>query len=73
MLLLTSREHAAHVALAIVAVEKFNRNAMHRLAEKVYAKLYRGVFGQLPDLSFGPAQIRLSMLHQIGADRGLST
>jgi DICT domain-containing protein len=49
--------HAARIALAIVAVEKFNRNAIHRFAEISYARLYRKVFGRLPDLSFGPAQI----------------
>ena len=47
--------HAARIALAIVAVEKFNRNAIHRFAEISYARLYRKVFGRLPDLSFGPA------------------
>jgi hypothetical protein len=65
----STREHAAYLALAIVAVEKFNRNAMHRLAERTYAKLYRRAFGRLPDLSFGPAQIRLSLLRQIAAER----
>jgi hypothetical protein len=60
-------DRAANVALAIVAVEKFNRNTIQRFAERTYARLYRTAFGQIPDLSFGPAQIRLSLLRQIAA------
>jgi len=62
-------DHATHVALAIVAVEKFNRNVVHRFAERIYAKLYRAAFGKLPDLSFGPAQIRLSTVRKMAAAR----
>lgn len=60
-------DRAANVALAIVAMEKFNRNTIQRYAERTYARLYRTAFGQIPDLSFGPAQIRLSLLRQIAA------
>jgi len=62
-------EHVAELGIAIVAVEKFNRNAIQRFGERAYAGLYRGVFGRLPDLSFGPAQIRLSLLRRIAAER----
>jgi hypothetical protein len=62
-------EHVAELAVAIVAVEKFNRNVIQRFAERTYARLYRSAFGQLPDLSFGPAQIRLSLLRRIAAER----
>jgi len=41
----------ASSALAIVAIEKFNRNAMHRAVERTYAELHRSVSGRLPDLS----------------------
>ena len=64
----TSRR-VPHLALAIVAIEKFNRNAMHRAVERTYAELHRSVSGRLPDLSFGPAQIRLSLLRRIAAER----
>ena len=59
---------ASNLALAIVAVEKFNRNSMHRFAERTYAELYRLAFGRLPDLSFGPAQMRPSMLRRFAAE-----
>jgi len=62
-------DHAVNAALAIVAVEKFNRNAVHRLAEITYAKLFRAAFGKFPDLSFGPAQIRLSLVRKMAAER----
>src|SRR5262249_29168464 len=41
----------------------------HRAAERTYARLYRSLFGRLPDLSFGPAQIRPSLLRRIAAER----
>jgi hypothetical protein len=62
-------DRAANIALAIVAVEKFNRNTIQRFAERSYASLHHLAFGQIPDLSFGPAQIRLSLLRQIAATR----
>lgn len=60
-------ERAANLAVAIVAVEKFNRNALHRATERAYARAYRGVFGRLPDLSYGPAQIRPSFVRRLAA------
>lgn len=60
-------EGAASIALAIVAAEKFNRNSLHQFAERTYAKLYGMIFGRLPDLSFGPAQVRISLLRRIAA------
>ncbi|MFO1082001.1 MAG: hypothetical protein U1E23_15395 [Reyranellaceae bacterium] len=64
-----ARDHGALVALAIVAVEKFNRNAVHRWTERTYARLHAWAFGTLPDLSFGPAQMRLSTLRRLAVDR----
>jgi hypothetical protein len=63
------QKRVPHLALAIVAIEKFNRNALHRAVERTYAELHRRVSGRLPDLSFGPAQIRLSLLRRIAAER----
>lgn len=56
---------AQRLALAAVAVEKFHRTALHRSLEWLYARGYRAVFGRLPDLSFGPAQIRPSRVRQL--------
>ncbi len=53
---------AAQLAVALVAVEKFNRNAVHRWVERTYAGLYRALLGEYPDLSYGPAQIRPSLV-----------
>ena len=61
------KARAARLALAIVAVEKFNRNAAHRFVENSYAALHRWAFGRLPDLSFGPAQVRLSLLRRLSS------
>ena len=61
-------DRAATIALAIVAVEKFNRNTIQRFSERTYAWFYRLALGQIPDLSFGPAQIRLSLLRQIAVE-----
>lgn len=58
-----------NMALAIVAIEKFNRTALHRHAELTYAELHRWTFGRVPDLSYGPAQVRLSLLRRIAAER----
>jgi hypothetical protein len=60
-------ERAANLAVAIVAVEKFNRHALHRATERAYARTYLGVFGRLPDLSYGPAQIRPSFVRRLAA------
>jgi hypothetical protein len=58
-----------NLAMAIVAIEKFNRTVLHRHAERTYATIHRWTFGSLPDLSFGPAQVRLSTLRRIAAER----
>lgn len=60
---------AAQLAVALVAVEKFNRNAVQRWAERTYAGLYRAVLGEYPDLSYGPAQIRPSLLRRLAQER----
>lgn len=64
-----AQRRVANMALAIVAIEKFNRTALHRHAERAYADVHRWTFGQVPDLSYGPAQVRLSTLRRIAAER----
>jgi hypothetical protein len=63
------QQRVTNMALAIVAIEKFNRTALHRHAELTYAELHRWTFGRVPDLSYGPAQVRLSLLRRISAER----
>lgn len=65
----TKTTRAAQLAVAIVAVEKFNRNAVQRWAEWTYARLHRAVLGQVPDLSYGPAQVRPSLLRHLAKER----
>jgi hypothetical protein len=60
---------AAQLAVALVAVEKFNRNALQRWMERTYAGLYRAVLGKYPDLSYGPAQIRPSLVRRLAEAR----
>lgn len=62
-------DRAARLAVALVAVEKFNRNAVQRWAERTYARLYRAVLGEYPDLSYGPAQIRPSVVRRLAQAR----
>lgn len=60
---------AAQLAVALVAVEKFNRNAVQRWAERTYARLHRAVLGRYPDLSYGPAQVRPSLVRGLAQAR----
>jgi hypothetical protein len=61
---------AGRLAISAVAVEKFHRNVVQRRLEWLYAGMYFKLFGQLPDLSLGPAQIRVSRLRQIASEDG---
>ncbi|MQA38623.1 hypothetical protein [Rugamonas aquatica] len=63
--------NAAELAIAAVAVEKFNRTGLHRWMEWHYAHAYLQLFGRLPDLSLGPAQIRISTIRRIAAQAGI--
>lgn len=61
---------ARDLALAAVAVEKFHRNALHRRLEWAYVRTYSFLFGRLPDISLGPAQIRVGSVRRIAAEIG---
>lgn len=61
----TDDDTAARLAIAAVATEKFHRNAWHRQVEQFYAKTQASLFGSVPDLSFGPAQIRPSLIRKM--------
>ncbi|WLI89722.1 hypothetical protein Q4S45_00980 [Massilia sp. R2A-15] len=64
------RATAARLALAAVAVEKFHRSELHRRVEWAYARAFSALTGRLPDISLGPAQIRVSTVRRIGATVG---
>jgi hypothetical protein len=66
----SSRNTAALLAISAVAVEKFHRNVLHRRVEWAYARVFSALFGRLPDVSLGPAQIRVSRVRQIAAEVG---
>jgi hypothetical protein len=57
-------------AIAVVAAEKFNRGYVRRRTELSYARVHSAVTGRVPDLSYGPAQIRVSRLRRLMADQG---
>jgi hypothetical protein len=61
---------AGRLAITAVAIEKFHRNALQRRLEWFYARNFLEWFGWLPDLSLGPAQIRVSRLREIVAEVG---
>jgi len=64
-----SLRHTAELsAISAVAVEKFHRNVLHRRIEWAYARAFLALFGRLPDVSLGPAQIRVSRVRQIAAE-----
>jgi hypothetical protein len=58
---------AGRLGIAVVAVEKFNRNDLQRRAEWLYANALLATSGRLPDLSLGPAQIRPSTIRRLAA------
>jgi hypothetical protein len=64
------RDTATRLAISAVAVEKFHRNVLHRWMEWAYARAFSALFGRLPDLSLGPAQIRVSTVRKIAAEVG---
>jgi hypothetical protein len=64
------RGTATQLAISAVAVEKFHRNVLHRRLEWAYARAFSALFGRLPDVSLGPAQIRVSGVRQIAAEVG---
>jgi hypothetical protein len=64
------RKTAVLLAISAVAVEKFHRNVLHRRIEWAYARAFLALFGRLPDVSLGPAQIRASRVRQIAAEVG---
>jgi hypothetical protein len=64
------RNTVTRLAISAVAVEKFHRNVLHRRMEWAYARAFSTLFGRLPDLSLGPAQIRVSRVRQIAAEVG---
>jgi hypothetical protein len=66
----SSRDTATRLAISAVAVEKFHRNVLHRWMEWAYARAFSALFGRLPDLSLGPAQIRVSTVRKIAAEVG---
>ena len=54
-----------NLALALVAAEQYNRTAVRRFLERLYALGIYGLTGGLPDISLGPAQIRPSAMREI--------
>jgi hypothetical protein len=54
-----------NLALALVAAEQYNRTAVRRFIERLYALGIYGLTGGLPDISLGPAQIRPSAMREI--------
>ncbi len=61
---------ARTLAIAAVAVEKFNRTAAQRALEWGLARSALALTGRLPDLSLGPAQIRPSTFRRLVANGG---
>jgi hypothetical protein len=61
-------DEASDLAIAAVAVEKFHRNSLQRKLEWLYARAFLALFGRLPDISLGPAQIRVSRFREMVAD-----
>ncbi|MGQ3095122.1 MAG: hypothetical protein ACT6RP_16850 [Roseateles sp.] len=57
----------ARLAMAVVAVEKFNRGWPQRRLEWWLAKTALALSGRIPDLSLGPAQIRPSTIASMAA------
>jgi len=64
------RDTATQLAISAVAVEKFHRNVLHRRMEWAYARAFSALFGRLPDVSLGPAQIRVSSVRKIADEVG---
>lgn len=62
------RDKASHLAITAVAVEKFHRNSLQRKFEWLYARAFLALFGTLPDISLGPAQIRVSRFREVVAE-----
>ncbi|KQW44926.1 MULTISPECIES: hypothetical protein [unclassified Roseateles] len=60
-------QQLARLAMAVVAVEKFNRSWPQRRMEWWLAKTALALSGRIPDLSFGPAQIRPSTIAGMAA------
>ncbi|MGC3985426.1 MAG: hypothetical protein QM777_12270 [Pseudorhodoferax sp.] len=58
---------ASDLAIAAVAVEKFNRHAVHRALEWTLAHAMLALTGRLPELSLGPAQIRPAAVRRLVA------
>lgn len=58
---------AGDLAVAAVAVEKFNRHALHRTLEWALSRSTLALTGRLPELSLGPAQIRPSTVRRLVA------
>ena len=54
-----------NLAMALVAAEQYNRTAVRRFIERLYALGIYGLTGGLPDISLGPAQIRPSAMREI--------
>jgi len=54
-----------NLAMALVAAEQYNRTAVRRFLERLYALGIYGLTGGLPDISLGPAQIRPSAMREI--------
>jgi len=63
------KEEAATIAIVLVAAEKFNRTVIHRILEGAYARVLHAVTGSMPDLSFGPAQMRISLARMLAEQR----
>lgn len=59
---------AGYLAVAAVAVEKFNRTPLHRSFEWRFARSYLWLTGRLPDISLGAAQIKVSTIRRIAAE-----
>jgi hypothetical protein len=62
------RPTAENMAIAAVAIEKFHRTALHRATEWTYVRVFSTIMGRMPDLSLGPAQIKLSQIHKIARE-----
>ncbi|RCW71758.1 hypothetical protein [Pseudorhodoferax soli] len=60
-------DEAGGLAIAAVAVEKFNRHAVHRTLEWALARSVLALTGRLPELSLGPAQIRPAAVRRLVA------
>jgi len=62
------QQSAEEMAIAAVAIEKFHRNPAQRWLEWTYLRVFSSIFRRSPNLSVGPAQVRISQIKQIGAD-----